>query len=672
LTWVYFLAKILSALFRYMETNMEKKIIDRKNFDLSADPRDDFYQYVNGGWLKSNPIPPSKSRWGTFDVLDRQSARRLRAIVEKIVSKEHPKGSERQKVKDFYLTGMDSKKLNRQGIVSLQGELDRISSVKTLEDLMAVVAHLHRIGINSLWNIYVDQDAKDNELMALKLCQGGLGLPDQDYYVSKEGKAKELLEQYLDYIARSFALLGNKNPNRSAKIVLKIEASLARVSMTRVERRDPVSRYNKMTFSQLRKLAPNVPWQKYFDEVKIPKLRTLVVEQLKFFEGTSSLLGQISIEEWRVYLSWCLLNQSFSRLGDKFVRHSFSFYGKKLSGAKKMKPRWERCIGVLDKFIGHAISKDYVAFYFPPKAKKIVNELVDHLIAAYGERIKNLDWMTGKTKAKALEKLDRVARKLGYPDVWEDYGDMDIRPDAYILNCLRANEFWFRRMLKKLGKPVDRSEWFLNPPTINAGYLPQMNEILFPAGIMQSPFFDPDADDAVNYAGIGAVIGHELTHGFDDKGSKYDAKGNLKDWWTKRDRDNFEKRTKKLVRQFENRVVIDGKKVNGKLTLGENIADLGGLSIAFDALQKALKEKGRPGLIDGFTPEQRFFINWAQIWRININDELARQHLVIDPHAPCKLRVLEPLANMEAFHKAFGCRPKDRMYRPKSKRAKVW
>lgn len=648
--------------------------IERKNFDFSIKPTDDFYQHVNGNWLRENPLPPSESRWGTFMILRNQSTEALRKIICDIADGDHEPGSNRQKIKDFYLTAIDEKKSNKDGIEPLASEFERIASVRTIDDLVSLFAHLQLINAGGLWECGVGQDAKNSGFMILYLSQSGLGLPDRDYYIKTDEKSVTLRKQYRTHMTAMFRLLGENDAyaTNAAARTLELETMLAEASMSRLEARDPLVRYNKFSVSDLESHIPDISWKLYFEQLGLPQVQHLIVQQPKFLEKVSELLHSISLDDWKLYCRWHLINSTASLLSDVFVEQNFAFYGKILGGQKEIKPRWERSVMMLDSALGEALGQEYVTKYFPPRAKQQINELVDNLIAAYRERITALDWMEISTKEKALEKLGNITRKLGYPNTWKDYSALDIKSDAYVLNVIRSGEFESRQDLEKMGKPVNREEWHMTPQTVNAYFSPTMNEVVFPAAIMQSPFFHPDADDAVNYAGIGAVIGHELTHGFDDQGSKYDLHGNLTKWWTEADYEKFRAKAAALAEQFNRYKVTGDLSVNGELTLGENIADLGGLSIAYDALQRALQKKGRPGLIDGFTPEQRFFLNWAQIWRGNISDELARKYLTVDVHSPGKFRVLGPLSNVNDFYEAFDCKPTDAMYRLESERARVW
>ncbi len=653
---------------------MKKPSIDLNNFDTSVKPTDNFFQYVNGGWLKANPIPLDQSVWGSFYVLRENVLAALYQIVEKIGVADHPDGSNAQKIKNFYSTGMNDVKLHTEGAQPIAPELENIRTIDGGITLAKVLAQLHRSGIPAIWSVGVGQDLKQNDVMALYFAQGGLGLPDRDYYTKTDDVSRELRKKYMDHIAALHRLAGDSfdQAEKIASTVLRIETALAEASMTNVELRDPEKQYNKMTLNQFKSLTPNIPWEDYFEVAHIPPVETVIVGQPLFFQKVTELMASKTTEDWKTYLRWHLLNSSAACLNDDFVNQKFDFYGKTLSGAKFLKPRWKRAVTTVDGAMGEALGQEYVARHFSPKAKQRINELVDNLTTVYRARIEKLDWMESATKEAAIKKLAAIKRKLGYPDTWRDYTALKINTDSYAQNCMRANAFEFQRQLNKLGKPVDRNEWEMYPQTVNAYFHPTMNEIVFPAGILQPPFFHEDADDAINYGGIGTVIGHELTHAFDDEGSKFDDQGDLRDWWTAKDREHFDAKTKKVVEQFNAFKPFPDVSVNGALTLGENIADLGGLVLAYEALQLALAKKGTSELIDGLTPNQRFFINYAQTECGQAREEEARRRINTDPHSPSQYRVNGPLANMSEFYEAFDCKSGDQLYRPEEDRAKIW
>ena len=648
-----------------------KKLIDQSNFDKSIKPTDDFYQYVNGGWMKKNPIPKSECRWSLFDILIKENYKRLRIITKKIVVGKHKRGSEKQKVKDFWLTAMNQKKRNNHGIKPLLSYFHLIDNIKNVNDLVVVVALLHRIGIGGLWDFFVEVDDKNTEVMCLQFSQAGTSLPEKEYYTSGSKDMRKIRKEFIKHIKRTFTLLNDKKPLRSAKLVLKIEKLLASAQLSEEEMRDPNRLYNKKTFREFQRLTPDISWEKYFMAAKIPLVKYVIVLQPKFFERVNSLLKEININDWKTYLKWHLISDTSYDLSDDFVKENFSFYGRVLNGSEKMHHRWEKCLSSLEESLGDVLGKEYVKYYFPKKAKERINKLIDNLIKVYIKRIKALDWMSEQTKFRAIRKIEKVSRKVGYPKNWDDYSALVIKTDSHILNVLRANEFGVQNSLDKLNKPVDHKEWEDLPQTVNAFYNPLFNEIVFPAGILQFPFFDFEADDAFNYGGIGSVIGHELTHALDDAGAEFNEDGNLKNWWFEEDKKKFKAKGRKIIKQFERHEILD-RKINGKLTLGENIADLGGLAIAFDAFRSLSRGGDNQTLIDGFTSEQRFFISYAQTEACNNRSEYLKKCLVEDPHSPSKQRVNEPLQNMDEFHEIFGVTPKDKMYRKKSERVKIW
>ncbi len=651
-----------------------KSGIEMKNLDTSVRPQDDFFHFVNGGWIKSHPMPADKSHWGTFDVLRESSKQQLRETIEPLVkSKKIKKGSEEAQVRNLWLSAMDEAAREKLGTKPLAAVFKEIDALKNKKDLLVYIAQGHRSGLGILWGMHVGRDDKNSERNVLILAQGGLSLPDRDYYLKDDVDSKRVREEFVKYILRMCALAGieKKDAMHTAELVMKIETELARASMTRTERRDPNAQYNKRTVSKLAKESPNIDWKKYLALTKVPAPKELIVSQPKFLKKASDLFENVSLEDWKTYLKWSEINDLAPGLTKKFVAENFRFYGTVLSGQKKMQPLWKRAVSTVDGTLGDAVGKLYVEKFFNADAKRRIDELVDNLFAAYEERLGQLDWMSAVTKKKAFVKLHAMKRKLGYPSKWEKYTGLKIDPKDYVGNVLRSNEYEFARAIKKLAKKPDPTEWYMTPPTVNAYFDPNANEIAFPAGIMQPPFFDAAADDAVNYGGIGSVIGHEITHGFDDEGRKFDHKGNLKDWWTAEDKKRFEKKAAVLAKQFDDFVAIDGMHVNGNLTLGENIADLGGLIIAFKAFQKSQEGKERK-ILNGFTPEQRFFLGYATTEAGTIRPELLKKYLVIDPHSPSLFRVLGPLADMIEFYEAFGVKEGDKMYREPSLRAKIW
>ncbi|MBL0046523.1 MAG: M13 family metallopeptidase [Bacteroidetes bacterium] len=647
---------------------------EKANFDTTVKPGDDFYQYANGGWLKKGEIPASESRWGSFDMLNDNIKKNLHTILDEAAAKKDATpGSVEQKVGDFYAVAMDSVKLNADGISPLKEELAKIEALKTPADVLTEIAHLHKSGSGSFFAAFVNQDAKKSDELIVQIYQSGLGLGDRDYYTKTDPESKSIQDAYLAHVTKMLSLAGEdeKSAAANAKSIMKLETELAKASKTRLEQRDPEANYHKMTMDELAKLTPSIDWKAYFASNGFASFTNLVVSQPEFLKVADKLIKSTPLPEMKEYLKWNLINSYADYLSDDFVMQNFDFFGRTLTGAKEMKPRWKRALRETDGAIGEALGQLYVAKHFSANAKKRINELVDNLMIAYKERLSQIDWMSPETKTKALEKLAAIDRKLSFPDTWKDYTSLDIKRDSYVQNTMRAQEFAYNRNINKLGKPVDRTEWLMSPQTVNAYYEPSKNEIVFPCGIMQFPFFDENADDAFNYGGIGAVIGHEITHGFDDEGSQFDAKGNLNNWFTEADKAKFKERTAGIVKQFNNYVAIDTMHVNGALTQGENIADLGGITISFAALQKALAGKEKE-TIDGFTPEQRFFLNYAQVWRGLYRDEALKRQLQTNPHSPGKFRTLGPLSNFQPFYDAFGVKEGDKMFVAESDRVKIW
>jgi putative endopeptidase len=651
------------------------KAIDSVNMDGSVKPCENFYQYANGGWIKANPVPADKSRWGSFEQVADRNRDILKSILDEVSArKDWPKGSIEQKVADFYASGMDEAAIEKAGTAPLKPWLAKVDNLKTTKSLPALLGELRLDGIGGGFGFMVAQDPKESTRYIGTLNQGGLGLPDRDYYLREDPKSKEIRANYVAHVTKMLELAGEKPDAAAAAAaaVMDVETQLAKASLTRVENRDPQKTYNKMTLAELEKLGPDFSWRAYFDQLGVKQVPDLNVRQPQFFKAIAEMSTTVPLEQWRMYLRWHVINGMADSLSKAFQDESFAFRGKVLNGVPEQEDRWKRVQAATDRALGEALGQLFVRRTFSPEAKARMIELVENLRAALKERIETLDWMSPETKAQALRKLAAFHVKVGYPDKWRDYGKLEITRTSYAENLLRARHFETARNLAKLGKPIDRTEWGMTTPTVNAYYSSTMNEIVFPAGILQPPFFDAKADDAVNYGGIGGVIGHEMSHGFDDSGSQFDADGNLKNWWTDVDRAAYKARTELIVKQFDAYEALPGEHVNGKLTLGENIGDLGGLKIAFAALEKALAKKGRPGLIDGFTPQQRFFLNWAQVWRMTIRDEALRVRLNTDPHSPGKYRVIGPLSNLPEFYEAFSCSAGTGMVRPPEVRPSIW
>ncbi len=631
--------------------------VDLTAIDVSASPCTDFYQYANGKWLASHPIPADRPSFGGFSELSDRNQAVLHQIVDSAVAGPlAPKGSIKRKIADFYKSGMDTARIEQDGAAPLAPEFARIAAVSDTPSLEAEIAHLHKIGVGAVFNFGVGADEKDSLHTIAEVGQGGLGLPDRDYYIKTDPKSAALRMAYTAHIARMLALLGDAPDaaQAEAQTILALETQMAQASMTRVERRDPNATYNKLTLAQLDALSPGFSYAPYFAAVGASAPGPLIVGQPKFFATVGSLMKTVPLADWKAYLRWHLILGTAPYLSEKFVAESFAFRGTTLSGVTQNQPRWKRVLRETDGELGEGLGQLYVAEAFPPAAKARALILVQNVKAALRTRLASLDWIGEDTRRQALVKLDKMRIKIGYPDHFRDYSKLGVNSPSYVVNVLAANQFDFNRDLAKLGKPVDRSEWGMTPPTVNAYYSPSGNEIVFPAGILQPPFFDPNADDASNYGGIGAVIGHEMTHGFDDQGRQFDGNGNLKDWWTAADKKRFQQRADGVAAQFDQFVAVDDAHVNGHLTLGEDIADLGGVKIAYLAFEKS--QIGHPRVkIGGFTPEQRFFLAYAQIWRQNVRPEALRMSLATDPHAPNRFRVLGPLANLPEFAEAFPC-----------------
>jgi len=647
--------------------------VDRANFDESVRPGDDFFQYVNGNWIKNNPIPPEYSRWGAFPKLRDDNLVALRQIVEGLTKETATPDADRQKLRDFYLTAMDEARLEQQGAAPLDEEMKEISAIGTPEELIAQVARLHRIGVSGIFSFSIQQDEKQSDRYAAHLRQDGLGLPERGYYLGDTEDSKRIRAAYRQHVSKMLSLLGDAPDaaDAGADTVLRIETRLAEASRTPVQLRDREAQYNKKTLAELSALTPAVNWDLYFKDLDISGIDYVIVGQPEFFQRVNEMLTSVLPADWRTYLRWHLIHSTAAYLSSPFENEDFHFYNGVMRGIKQMQPRWKRSISAIDRMMGEALGRLYVEKYFPPAAKKRMDQLVENVLSAYRDRIESRTWMGSQTRRQALVKLAAVMPKIGYPAKWRDYSALEVKTDSYVQNVLRAVAFEVRYNLSKLGKPVDRTKWHMTPPTVNAYYNSTLNEIVFPAGILQPPFFDPSADDAVNYGAIGAVIGHEITHGFDDQGSRSDAQGNLKNWWTAEDRARFKAKTDALVRQYDACVAVDDLHVNGRLTLGENLADLGGIAIAFEAYQRSLGGQPAP-VIDGLSGPQRFFIGFAQVWRGATRDADQRLLLRTDPHSPPRFRTLVPLSNIQAFYDAFGLKPSDKMYRPPDERVEVW
>ena len=653
---------------------MQSTPLDPANMDRSVSACTDFYQFANGGWVAKHPVPPAYSVWGSLTELAEKNQDNLLTILRNAAASGNSQATaDMKKLAIYYTSCMDSTGAERAGSQPIAPALARIAAIKNRGQVEGEVARLHSQLTPVLFGFGSQQDAKNSTSVIASINQGGLSLPDRDYYLNTDKRYADIRANYVDHVGRMLQLVGESPALAStdAQRVLAIETALAKPALTRVQRRDPNANYHRMTAAELAQLAPGFNWPNVFAGEGRADIATINVQNPVFVKVADSLLTAAPIDDWKAYLRWKVVDAAAPALSSAFVNEDFRF-GSTLSGAKELLPRDKRCARATDQGLRDALGQAYVAQYFTPTAKQRALEMVRYLQSVFNDRIQTLGWMSDTTKTQAAGKLAAFTKKIGYPDKWRDYSTLTIKPGHFLDNRTAVAEYERRRDLAEIGQPVDRTQWGMTPPTVNAYYNPLRNEIVFPAGIMQPPFFDPKADDAVNYGGMGSVIGHEMTHGFDDQGAQFDAQGNLKNWWSVSDLEKFKTGTGLVSSQFDSYTVLDSLHVNGKLTLGENLADLGGLSISYAALQKALAEKGRPALIDGFTPEQRFFLAWAQVWRQNITPEAQRVRINTDPHSPGRWRTNGPLSNLPQFAAAFGCKPGDPMVRPESVRPVIW
>lgn len=647
--------------------------IDLANLDRSVAPGTDFYEFACGGWMKAHPLTDEYGRFGSFDLLAENNREQLKGLISELAAVKAAPGSIGQKIGDLYNMAMDSARLNADGGKPIQPQLDRITAIRDRKELTGLIAEMTREGFGPYFGIYIGADDMNSSMNLVQTYQSGLGLGDRDYYLKDDEHNKEIRTKYEEHVAKMFKLAGysEKEAQKAAADVMAIEIRLAKASYEKVKLRDPHANYHKMTLEELKKEIPGIDWELYFATVGLKGLKELNVGQPEPLQEVAVMLNTVDLDAQKAYLQWKVIAAAAPYLSDDFVAENFEFNGKVLSGVKEMKPRWKRAVSSVDGAMGEAVGQMYVEKYFPAAAKERMVKLVGNLQKALGERIEGLAWMSDETKAKALEKLSTIYVKVGYPDQWRDYSGLAIKDDSYWANILRSNEFDFDYMLTKAGKPVDKNEWLMTPQTVNAYYNPTTNEICFPAGILQYPFFDMNADDAFNYGAIGVVIGHEMTHGFDDQGRQYDKDGNLKDWWTAEDAKNFEERARVLVDWFSAIEVLPGLQANGELTLGENIADHGGLQVAFQAFHNATKDAPL-GEVDGFTPEQRFYLAYANVWAGNIRDEQIRFLTQMDVHSLGRWRVNAALPHIKGWYEAFGIKEGDPMYLAPEKRASIW
>lgn len=647
--------------------------IDVANLDKTVSPKTDFYQYACGGWMKTHPLTDEYGRFGSFDLLAENNRTQLHGLIKGLATQQQEPGSIGQKIGDLYNLAMDSTKLNADGMKPMKPMLDKVAAVKDRKGLTVLAAEMTRQGLGAYFNLFIGADEKNSSMNIVQAFQGGLGLGDRDYYLSDDAHNKDIRAKYEAHIARMFRLAGYEEGQavKAAGQAMAVETDLAKAAYDRVKARNPQANYHKMTVAELERQAPGIDWNLYFKSLGLPEVKELNVAQPEALAEVAKQVGKGDLDAQKSYLLWKVIDGAASYLSDEFVEANFDFYGKVLSGTPEMQPRWKRAVSAVDGMMGEAVGKMYVEKYFPAAAKERMVKLVGNLQQALGERIRALTWMSDETKAKALEKLSAIYVKVGYPDQWRDYSSLDIKKDSYWANVLRSNVFEYDYMLAKNGKPVDKTEWMMTPQTVNAYYNPTTNEICFPAGILQYPFFDMKADDAFNYGAIGVVIGHEMTHGFDNHGRQYDKDGNLRDWWTAEDAKKFEERTQVLVDWFDKIEVLPGLHANGKLTLGENIADYGGLQVAFQAFHNAVKDAPL-GVVDGFTPEQRFYLAYAGVWAANIRDEEIRLRTQTDEHSLGRWRVNATLPHIEGWYEAFSVQEGDPMYLAPDKRASIW
>ena len=651
-----------------------RKILDPKNMDTTIHPGDDFFQYANGTWLKNNPIPKTESSWGSFNEVFENNNRALHSILDSCAAIGNaPKGSIVQKVGDFYRSGMDSIAINKVGLMPLNDITTRIDNITDATGVLEVITWMHTQGLGQLFSFGIGPDDKDVSKEICQFGQGGLGMPGREYYFDKDARTSKIRAAYREYVHKMLLIIGEDKvtADKDAKDIYDLELLLAGASLTHQEMRDPYKLYNKFNIDGISKLTPGLDWKMLLTNLKVTGQDSILVAEPKFFTEVAKTIKSVPVDTWKKYLKFHLVNHMASCLSSEFDTTQFNFYGKIMYGEETQKPRWKRILQEIDGAEGELLGQLYVSRYFKPEAKKRMMELVNNLQQTYAERIQKLDWMSDSTKKKALIKLNAFVKKIGYPDKWKDYSALTIVGNDYVKNVIAADQWDYNYNLSKLGKPVDKTEWGMTPPTVNAYYNPAFNEIVFPAGILQYPFFDEDADDAVNYGGIGAVIGHEMTHGFDDQGRLYNADGNLSNWWSAVDSANFTNKAKQVVTQFNKIVVIDTSHANGSLTEGENLADLGGINIAYEAFKKTKQGMGNEK-INGFTPDQRFFLSWAQVWRSNQRPEALAAQIKSDPHSPEYLRVNVPISNMPAWYNAFDIKPTDKLFRPENERARLW
>lgn len=648
--------------------------IETSNMDTKIRPQDDFYKYVNGSWLLNTPIPPDKSSWGSFQELRENNLTNLKSIIAKLENNQQIKyGTDEQKIADMYSSYMNESQIEQLGLSPIRTEMDKIDSITDKNQIPEIIAYLNQLDVYVPFVVYIHQDARDSTKMIVDLQQDGLGLPDRDYYLKfNDKKLMSIKDKYTNHIKNMLTLIGDKSPNKNAKDIVKFETKLAKIQWTKVENRNPIKTYNKVTLNNLKNLNDKFAWDAYLKEANLNgKISYFIISQPSYIKSLGILIQNVPLNIWKEYFKWQLLNRYAPLLPKKYVDENFSFYYTTLKGIPKQEPRWQKGIKVIENGIGEGLGKLYVNEYFPVQNKIYMEKLVDNLIETYRVSINELDWMSEKTKLQAQKKLNSLVLKIGYPSKWRDYSSLSINKNELIGNIIKANIFEYNRNLAKLGKPVDRTEWQMTPQTVNAYYDPELNEIVFPAAILQPPFFNIKADDAVNYGGIGAVIGHEISHAFDDEGSQYDESGNLRNWWTKEDHIKFKQKTQMLVKQYSQYSSLPGYNVNGELTLGENIADNSGLAITYKAYIKSLEGKPSP-IINNTSGEQRLYEGFAQVWRGKVREAQIIDYIKTDPHSPPSVRGNGTLRNQDGYYRAFDVKPGDKMYLAPDMRVKIW
>ncbi len=648
-----------------------KSGLDLSGFDRAVRPQDDLYLFAGGAWLARTEIPPDRSNYGSFIALDDQAQEEVKELIVAASQKPNrPAGSDEQKVGDYYLAFMDAERVERLGLEPLKLELSRIDTIANPRDVARYIGHLQKLGVAHPFAWYSTPDSKNSSVYIGSLYQSGLTMPDRDYYLSPEDKYAQFRAKFALYVEQMLARAGERNARSAASRIAALETRIANYQWTKVQNRDPVKTYNPMSLPEYQKLAPNFDWVSFFEGMGAP-VQKLDISQPTFITGIGQLVRTVPVADWRLYFKFQLLDDYAPMLSAQFADLEFDFHQRTLNGVKEPRPRWRRAVDSMDNNMGELIGRMFVEAHFPPEAKRRMLELVQNLLKAFDSSIDGLEWMSAATRAEAKKKLSKITVKIGYPDKWRDYSSLTVRGDDLVGNVQRASEFELKRQVARAGGPVDKGEWLMTPQTVNAYYNPTTNEITFPAAILRPPFFDMNADAAVNYGGIGSVIGHEISHGFDDSGRQFDGDGNLRDWWTADDGSRFKQRADALVKQFAGYSVLDNRHLNGELTLGENIGDLSGMAVAFKAYQLSLGGTPAPE-IDGFTGQQRFFLGWAQVWRRKYRDEELLKRLLTDPHSPSEFRTNGPSSNIDAFYEAFGVKPGDKMYRPPEQRVKIW